>query len=278
MSGLTILDGPIGTELARRGLPTPLPLWSAAAILDAPAQLGEIHADYAAAGAQVHTANTFRTDPWTLAKVGWEERAEELTRRAVEIARAAVPDDHLIAGSLSPLEDCYRPDLSPDLATCRREHSRSARMLVDAGVDLILCETFCHVGEALAALDAGIEHGVDVWLSLTPGPQAELLSPVEIVDGLREAARRGAAALLVNCGPIASFAGLVPQLAGLDLPFGAYANVGGPCSEQGWISEGPDSPKSYAQAAQDWLAAGASILGGCCGTSVQHIEALSRLA
>jgi len=65
-----ILDGALGTELARRGVPTPLPLWSAAAIDSAPQVLSAIHRDYAEAGATVHTANTFRTGPWTAERAG----------------------------------------------------------------------------------------------------------------------------------------------------------------------------------------------------------------
>lgn len=275
---VTILDGPVGTELARRGVPTPLPLWSAAAIESAPAELSAIHADYAAAGATVHTANTFRTDAWTLAKSGLEDRSEELTRRAVEIVRRAVPEDHLVAGSISPLEDCYRPDLSPEPSLCRIEHVRTARTLVEAGVDLILCETFPHPGEALAALDAALEHDVPVWLSLTPGPDGSLLSGPLLVETLREAARRGAEAVLVNCGPASSLGPLVAPLAELDVQIGAYGNVGRPCPDQGWVNEGDALPGAYADAAAAWLEAGATILGGCCGTSVEHIRELTRLA
>src|SRR5512135_147134 len=77
---LTILDGPIGTELAARGVPTPAPAWSAWAIDHAPEVLAAIHRDYAAAGATVHTANTFRTKRRQVGGA-WER----LARRAVEI-------------------------------------------------------------------------------------------------------------------------------------------------------------------------------------------------
>ncbi|MEE2829713.1 MAG: homocysteine S-methyltransferase family protein [Myxococcota bacterium] len=277
MNGVTVLDGPMGTELARRGVPTPLHLWSASAIDGCPEQISRIHADYASAGATVHTANTFRTDPWTLRKFGQEGRWEELTGRAVEIARQAVPEGHRVAGSLSPLEDCYRPDRTPDLQLCRKEHSRFARGLVEAGVDLILCETFPHPGEALAALDAALEHDLPVWLSLTQGPNGELMEEGVLVETLAEAARRGAEAVLVNCSPLATIQSALERLAPLELTFGAYGNVGMPCPEQGWINPGDADAASYSEAVRSWLATGATLVGGCCGTSTEHIAAISAL-
>lgn len=279
---ITILDGPIGTELARRGVATPLPLWSAAAIDEAPDVLAAIHSDYAAAGAQVHTAATFRTDAWTLRKLGREGESQRLTRRAVAIVREAVPEGHRVAGSISPLEDCYLPGSSPGLSVCREEHASSARVLVEAGVDLLLCETFPHPGEALAALDAALEHTVPVWLSLTPGPDGSLISDTVLIETLREAARRGAAAVLINCAPLPVLARLLPQLlpqlADFDVAFGAYGNVGSPCPTEGWVNEGEALPQPYAEAAAAWLDCGATILGGCCGTGPAHIAALDSLA
>ncbi len=277
---VTLLDGPVGTELARRGVPTPLPLWSAAAIEQAPEALARIHADYAAAGATVHTANTFRTDAWTLGRLGLGDRWQELTAKAVAIARGAVPDDHRVAGSISPLEDCYRPDLSPPAAVWRVEHGRSVRALGEAGVDLLLCETFPHPGEALAALDAALEVGLPVWLALTPGPFGDLLTDAVILETLDEAARRGAEAVLVNCSRPERLSRLIPRLVegagerGAEV--GAYGNVGEPDDEVGWRNEGPARPEPYAAAAVGWAEAGASIVGGCCGTTPEHIAALAE--
>ena len=105
---MVILDGPVGTELNARGVRTELPLWSAAANETHPEVVSAIHRDYAGAGATVHTTNTFRTRRRLM-----PGRWRELTTRAVELARGAVPRSHRVAGSIAPLEDCYRPDLSP---------------------------------------------------------------------------------------------------------------------------------------------------------------------
>src|SRR5262245_30418452 len=106
-----LLDGGTGTELLRRGYRTTLPLWSAGALLDRPDLVAAIHADYAKAGAEIVTANTFRTNVRALRKAGLEARAPELNRLAVKLARdSGAP---FVAGSIAPLEDCYRPDLVP---------------------------------------------------------------------------------------------------------------------------------------------------------------------
>ncbi len=264
-----ILDGPIGTELLARGVPTPLPGWSAHAIDDAPETIAAIHHDYAQAGAVVHTTNTFRTT-----RRVFGERWEPLARRAVELVRQSVPPHHRVAGSIAPLEDCYRPDLSPP--DSKGEHSLLANVLADAGCDLILCETFPHIDEGLAALDAALETGKQAWLSFTPGPAADLLSPQELAAGARRAVAAGASAVLVNCVPAVRAIDYVRALAGaVDVPIGVYANAGSPDDEMGWHSE-PGAPERYADLAAAWRDAGASIIGGCCGTGVEHIRAVAK--
>ncbi|MGK4007601.1 homocysteine S-methyltransferase family protein [Sorangium sp. So ce1036] len=275
-AGVTILDGPVGTELAARGVETPAPLWSAAALLDARGRevVRAIHRGYALAGATVHTANTFRTRR-RQAGAAWAE----LTARAVSLAREAareVGSRHRIAGSVAPLEDCYRPDLSP--ADARQEHREFARALASAGVDLILCETFPHPGEALVALEEAVATGVEAWVAFTAGPGADLLSPGEMGIAAREAARRGARAVLVNCTPATRTLAYVEQLAASGVAFGAYANAGA-ASEGIGFPEGTDSASAarYAALARRWLEAGATIVGGCCGTGPAHVAALRAL-
>lgn len=262
-----ILDGPVGTELAARGVPTPSPAWSAHAIEHAPGELAAIHRDYAAAGAVVHTAATFRTKRRQLGE-GWEL----LARRAVAVARAAVPPGHRVAGSMAPLEDCYRPDLSP--ADPRPEHRELARALASAGVDILLCETFPHVGEGLIAVEEAVATGVPTWASFTPGPDGALLTPREVERAAREAVERGAVAVLVNCTAATRTLPYVERLAPAGVPFGAYANAGTPQEGLGWTPNG--DAEAYANLAEGWVRAGATLLGSCCGTGPAHVRALAR--
>ncbi|XXY45509.1 homocysteine S-methyltransferase family protein [Sorangium sp. So ce269] len=278
VADVVVLDGPLGTELAARGIETPAPLWSAAALLDARGcdAVRAIHRDYARAGATVHTANTFRTRR-RQAGAAWAE----LAARAVSLAREALRDvgsRHRIAGSIAPLEDCYRPDLSP--AGARQEHRELAQALAAAGVDVLLCETFPHVGEALVALEEAVATGVEAWVSFTAGPDADLLSPEDIGVAAREAAARGARAVLVNCTPATRTLAYVERLAACGVPFGAYANAGAASEGLGWRGgQGSSASTSarYADLARRWLEAGATLVGGCCGTGPAHVAALRAL-
>jgi len=270
MSAFTLLDGALGTELAARGVGTPAPLWSAAGLVTAPEVVAQIHRDYAAAGATVHTAATFRTK-----RRAAPDRWEELAFFAVALARDAIPPGHRVAGSIAPLGDCYRPDESP--ADPRPEHRELARTLAAAGVDLLLCETFPHVGEGLVAVEEAVATGIETWASFTAGPNADLLTPSEIEAGAREAVRRGARAVLVNCIAARRTLPYVARLAELGVPFGAYANAGAADEGLGWTAPTADAAPAYAEVARSWLARGATLVGGCCGTGPAHIEALGRL-
>ncbi len=260
----TVLDGAMGTELGRRGVPLAGRPWSARANLVAPEVVTAIHADYAAAGATVHTANTFRTTPWGLGE-GWAAA----TTTAVALARRAVPSGHMVAASLAPLRDCYRPDLSPP--SPREEIRTIVRVLAATGADLLLCETFPHVGEAWIAVEEAVATGLPVWVSFTAGPNADLLSPGDVRLGAKGAVERGAAAVLVNCIPCARIAAWVDAVAGCGVPFGAYANVGDIQDTSVVWHAGNDDPDAYAARASEWVAAGATLIGGCCGTGPAHI-------
>ena len=272
MPNFTILDGPIGTELNARGIETKLPLWSASAIESAPEVLSQIHRDYADAGATVHTANTFRTRRRTMG-----QRWREATIRAVQIAKSAVPSSHRIAGSLAPLEDCYRPDLSPDQSEV--EHREMAVALAEAGCDLILCETFPHSGEALAAVSVSVQTGVETWLSLTAGPSGDLMSPREMTETAKAAVEMGVEAVLINCTPAKDTGRFVLALAEarLTVPIGAYANAGSVDDAIGWASPSEPAAEFYRSLAMQWIDSGASIVGGCCGTTPIHIAALAHI-
>jgi S-methylmethionine-dependent homocysteine/selenocysteine methylase len=264
---VTVLDGPIGTMLERGGLVLRPNAWSAEAVRDAPERVAALHRAYAGAGATVHTAATFRTTPW-----GVGEDAERLTHAAVGLARSAVPDDHRVLGSLAPAVDCWRPDLSPPDAGAR--HAAQALRLARAGVDGILVETFAHPGEALAATRAAVATGLPTWTALTPGFDGTLLDPETLAAAAAACARAGAATVLVNCLPAARADAWVRALARLGLPFGVYANAGDP--SHGLGVDDPGAADRYASLAEGWAAAGASVVGGCCGTGPAHVEAVAR--
>jgi S-methylmethionine-dependent homocysteine/selenocysteine methylase len=269
-----VLDGATGTELERRGVATRLPLWSAAALDSDPEVVHRIHADYVACGVDAVTANTFRTQRRTLAHAGIGDRAEELTLRAVELARSAAGDRAWVFGSSPTLEDCYHPERVPDGATLAREHAEHARHLARAGVDAILVETMNTQREAVAALRAARAVGVPALASFVCWDGARLLSGEPLADALRVAAGEDACAVLVNCLPPSNAAPCLDALAAQPLPFGIYPNLGGPEAESGFRRSEDTPPERFGELAAGWAARGARVLGGCCGTTPVHLAAL----
>ena len=281
-----LLDGATGTELARRAVSTALPLWSARALLEAPAVLQQIHADYVRAGAEVLTANTFRTHRRSLAAAGLGDRAEALTHQAVAVARAAAQTARpsrpvYVAGSMAPLEDCYSPELTPPQAECEREHTEMARHLVSAGVDVILVETMNTIREAQAATRAARATGLPVLVSVVCRDDHRLFSGERVTDAVSALAGLGLVGLLVNCTPSTTIhvpfgelrAAVMAQ--GVRVPItGLYANIGHTDDITGWTNTADVTPLEYAQLASGWLAQGANLIGGCCGTTPSHIAAL----
>jgi len=265
-----ILDGAMGTELIARGLSLDGPAWSARANVDASKHVAAVHRAYAAAGATLHTANTFRTQPRAFGP-GWESALRE----AVQLARSSVPQEHEVLGSISPVEDCYEPARSPGEAS-RCEHRAVARTLAAAGCDILLCETFATETEVRVAMDEALDTGLPVWVSLTAGPFGSLLSPDEVGDIASRLARHGVQRLLVNCVAASRIGPYVDAIANLRKPIGVYANAGHEHEGLGWGA--PDRPSAikYAELAKTWVGAGATVVGGCCGTGPGHTRALAE--
>ena len=274
-----LLDAAMGTELQRREARTDLPLWSARPLVEDPELVWTIHNDEVAAGADIVTADTFRTHARSLAKGGFGDRAGELSALAVRLAHqaAATPGREVfVAGSLSPLEDCYRPDLVPDDAALESEHGAQARFLAEAGVDLILCETHNTIREAVAAGRAAKATGLPAIVSLVTDGSGRLLSGEPIEDAAAALAPLELDALGINCVPAGRLAGDLAPLAAAwpGRPLVAYGNLGLPADGPGWRFAEELPPEEYAREAEGWIALGARIVGGCCGTTPAHTREL----
>ncbi|MBI4772471.1 MAG: homocysteine S-methyltransferase family protein [Chloroflexi bacterium] len=274
------LDGATGTELHRRGIDTGLPLWSANALLtdEGRRTLRQIHLDYLRAGADILTANTFRTHGRTLAKSGYGGQARELTARAVRLAREAIaehasPAPQFVAGSIAPLEDCYTPALVPPQAECQAEHRRMAEHLAEAGADLLLVETMNTIREAVAAAEAATATGLPPLISLVCGADRWLLSGESIADAACAVAPLNPAAIGINCSPAHTLTAPLGELraAAPRVPLIAYGNIGYADDAQGWVNTDAVDPAAYTTYATAWPV---HILGGCCGTTPEHIRHL----
>lgn len=274
-----LLDGATGTELEGRGARCEGPLWSARALLDDPAMILRIHRDYAAAGAEIVTANTFRTQARTLARAGLGARAAELTQIAIELARRAIGDTGFVAGSMATLEDCWRPELAPDDAALAREHAEHAANLAGAGADLLLIETMNSIREACAAVRAAKATGLAVWVSFACGDAAQLLSGETLADALAAVGSLAPDLVGVNCLPAPHVIPALAPLAASGRPFAVYANLGAPLGNASTATTARThdaTPAEFAAHARNWLARGARVVGGCCGTRPAHIRAIAE--
>lgn len=282
--GPLLLSGALGTELLRRGVATPMPLWATAALTEAPDVVRAIHADYVHAGARVVTANTFRTDRTSLSKVGRAQETRELNKLAIRLAREGVaraaPDAPvLVAGSVAPVEDCYRPEQVPDDRTLILEHGVRVGHLVAAGAACAMIETMNTIREARIALEAANAGNLPALVSFTCAPDGRLLSGEPLEEAVAAVRPLDPMGLLVNCcAPDVATQALTRLVACTDLPTGVYANGRGRADEvQGWRFRGGVSNRAYLREARQWLDRGARMLGGCCGTTPRTIRALARL-
>lgn len=288
-----LLDGGMGTELRLRGVEVPdhiTSICSAGALIDAPDAVRKIHEDYIEAGADVITANNYSVTPPILARACLEDRFEELTIRATDLAiqardRASI--DVRVAGSMPPLETSYRPELVGDDRVILECYSRMAGVLAPR-VDILLCETMSSGREALAAVTAAKETDREVWVSWTlqgdrPG---HLPSGETVADAYRAVAHLDVDAYLVNCCGANFVTGAMKALSGLtDRSVGAYANPadvipgdgGADQLEPELVARKPLDVEGYAEAAAQWMDEGATIVGGCCFTRPAHIARLRRL-
>jgi homocysteine S-methyltransferase len=279
------------------------PLWSAHALVDAPDIVCDLHRAYLRAGAELITANTFRTHPWTCTHAGLQaDDAKRMTQRAVDLARKACSAERSSArvlGSVAPLADCYTPSAAPSAELCEAAHREMIALLVECGVDGVLLETMGTVREATAAARAAADLAPERWmLSMCMrhnGPPGVLLSGepagdvISAIAGVIDSAQ----AIGVNCVVAPSMAAQVRtmrEIAGPAVRIIAYANTGrmeaspsgddrlpdGQASAATWFDTDATDPDRYAAYAQQWLDAGATIIGGCCGTTPATIAAVAE--
>lgn len=273
-----LLDGATGTELERRGVDTSTPIWSAMALLDAPQIVEQVHRDYLEAGAEVIITNTFRTHRCNLDEVGIGHRAAELTTLAVAIAKKAVlaiGKPVFVAGSIAPLGDSYTIAEPLSRTEYLREHREMASHLADAGVNLLIAETMKGIGEASAAAEAAAATGLPFGVSFICRPDGNLLSGERVADAVKAVGAYKPAFLGINCTPAPTLHVALSQLrAASTLPIAVYANTGVTKDYQNWGASEATQPDSYCGLAQAWIAHGAHLVGGCCGTTPEHIGAL----
>ena len=286
-----LLDGGMGRELRFRGVEILPTIWSANALLVAPDVVRDVHRDYIAAGADVITTNTYGVIRHELAREGIAHRFAELNELACRLAaeaRAGAEQDVWIAGSLPPLHGSYRPDRVRPYAEIEPLYREQAEILAPH-VDLLLCETMSSAEEAVAAAAAACATGKPVWVSYTlhEDRSGRLRSGESIAEAVRALGALPVSGVLANCCAPESIAAAMPALVATGAAYvGGSANTFAPVPAT-WTLDGggptdgvlglrPDlDPPAYRAHVERWWAAGATVVGGCCGTRPAHIALLA---
>ena len=280
-----MLDGGMGRELARVGAPFRQPEWSALALMESPRHVTEVHEAYARAGADVLTTNAYAIVPFHIGADRFAADGVDLAASAGALARGVADRFGVrVAGCLPPVLGSYLPGaFVPDNARPILE------LLIDAQaehVDVWLAETqssILEVETVRAVLDReGSVH--PLWVSYTLADElddgrATLRSGEGVGDAARAAVAAGASAVLFNCSPPEVMEAAVGEAAtAVEVPVGAYANAfvvgeGGANATLHDLRQDV-TPDAYVAFAERWIAAGARMVGGCCGVGPAHVAAL----
>ena len=285
-----LIDGGTGSECLRRGAPELPNGWSGGAALSNPDIVRQIHGDYIALGADLVASNTFATGRNVLADAGVERDFEAYNRRAVELAVearevAGPAADHVVVAA--GISNWSFSGVRPSLETLRDSTVEQAEIMRAAGAELVSLEMMVDLPRMTATLDAVSTVGLPIWVGLTIGPEegqdVDQLGPeVELREG----------GLIGEAVDIAKTYGLVDAFCLMhsdvritergvaairehwEGPLGAYAHA--PQVAGGRIEfEGVVTPEEYAGYEPAWHAAGATMIGGCCGIGPDHIRAVA---
>jgi 5-methyltetrahydrofolate--homocysteine methyltransferase len=272
-----IADGATGTNLQEMGLArgTSPEEW----VLDAPEKVLALHRAFIAAGAEIILTNSFGGTRLRMSKSRYGDRVGELNRKAALLARQAAMETEgvLVAGSMGPTGSLLQPlgPLAPEQAV--EAYAEQAGALSEGGVDLLLVETMYALEEAQAAI-AGARRASDLPLvcsfSFDRGEHTMMgVTPEMVVEGLRP---QGLAAMGANCGQgLDDVEKVLQRMAGArpGVPLWVKPNAGIPREgEHGPIYD--LAPAEMGRQMVRFVRQGARIVGGCCGTTPQHIHAI----
>ena len=275
-SRIVILDGATGSNLQRAGMPTGVcpEQW----ILEHPQVLIDLQRAYVEAGTNIVYAPTFTASRIKLEEYGLEDRLEQMNRDLVALSKKAVADSGaLVAGDLTMTGKQLAPIGALPFETLIGVYKEQAAVLADAGVDLFVVETMMSLQETRAALIAIREVcDLPIMASLTYESDGRTLYGTDAKTAMVVLQSLGADAVGLNCstGP-AEMVSAVEQMREIaNIPVLAKPNAGLPELEDGETVYRM-TPEEFATAGATLVEAGASIVGGCCGTTPAHIKALA---
>jgi homocysteine S-methyltransferase len=287
---MVILDGAIGTEILRRNV-----TWADHQLANKPDFVRGIHMDYIQAGADVISTNSFQLcrralynhfrDEAHRRQIGatdLDERAGKLLAASVHLAREA--RDRVagkrpvaVAAAVTTLEWCFRPDLAPSPEQARSEYTEIFQVVKDAGADLVLLETVNSITEARVALEVCKKVGLPCWVSFVCDQKGLLFTRETLADAVAALEPLKVDAIMLNCAPPDDITAGMKELAPhAHVPIGAYPHIGR-FDPPEWLFTDEYPPQKYLEVSATWKQMGSTILGGCCGTTPEHISALTKL-
>jgi homocysteine S-methyltransferase len=281
-SNVLVVDGAMGTQLYERGV-----LYSACfeeLNVSRPELVAKVHDDYLRAGAQVIETNTFGANALRLEKYGLQARVHELNAAGVRVARAAAGGQAYVLGAIGPsgyfLGEAGESS-AEDLAKVKAAVFQQAQALVEAGVDGLLVETIRQTPELRASLQAAVEvceGRIPVIASVSLDENGRMAEGTEAQEVARLVKEWGASVVGVNCsdGPMAVLSA-VEKMVPVGLPILAAPNAGLPRrvdERMVYVS----TPEYFGIYARRMIRVGVRVVGGCCGTTPEHIKRIAAAA
>ena len=289
---MMLLDGALGTELSRRGHDLTDALWAARLLLDDPVAIEAVHRDYFAAGAEIASTASYQAGYDGFAARGLSHRETSmLLRRSVEVARRAQQNGASggttrVAASIGPygatLADGseYHGNYGLSSADLLDFHRERLHMLWSAAPDLLACETIPSLQEARVIVRVLHEiPDATAWMSFSSRDGTHTGAGDPIADVARELDTESqVVAIGVNCCPPERVASLVRTIrTGTTKPIVVYPNSGEVWNAATRDWDGAPDARPLADWAREWIAAGASWIGGCCRSTPDDIRALRKV-
>ena len=285
---ILLLDGATGTELERRGVPMDSAAWCGAAALDHQDTIRDVHEDYIRAGADAIITNTFATHRPLLEAAGLGNHVAAIVRGAVAAAMAARDragrPEVLVAGSLSTMAPGADRSDYPPLQVQSAAFREQCELLAEAGIDAIALEMMQDTESAPRAFEAAKATGLPVWLGVSArkDPDSGAITPFNWPRESFEAVLDA----LIPLGPalvnvMHTETAAVPESVAMVRdrwrgPIGVYPESGH-FTMPNWNFVEVIAPADLLREARHWVAAGVSVVGGCCGLGPAHIRALGAL-
>lgn len=272
-----LLDGATGSNLMAAGMPRGVcpELW----ILEHPDAIHQLQTAYVEAGSQIIYAPTFGGNRINLARYGLEERIRELDLTLMGYAKKAAHGRALVAGDVTTTGQFMEPLGNLTYETAFDTYREQISLLAEGGADLLAVETMIHIGETCAAVDAA--HAVcdlPVMCSMTVEADGNIFTGGNIIEAAAQLEAAGADAVGINCsvGPEQMEAIIHNIRKTVSIPVLAKPNAGMPIIAEDGQAVYQMEPEDFARHMTALASQGATLLGGCCGTTPAFIKALAQ--